>query len=465
MLHVIEPGFQTTVQDLGRPGLAEQGISPAGPMDAVALRLGNLIVGNGPDAAALEITLTGPTLRCDADTVVALVGAPFDAHIEGEPVGSRQPSTTGLPPWQATRIPRGSSLRIGPARAGMRGYLCVAGGVTVEPTLGSRATHLMARLGGLDGRALQAGDTLPVGEPPRPLADLVGRRLRRALWPTYPQDAVARAILGPQADRFTDDARAAFLNQPYRVEMDSNRMGVRLAGPRLTHTRGADLLSEGIGLGAIQVPNSGQPIILMVERQTTGGYTKIATVISADIGVVGQARPGSQLRFREVSLDEAVAARRAQEELVSESSIEAGPAWGPAEIAAVIETFAASGLGEMRLHAGGVRLLLRRDSGTGAGETAEEASPRPDSHAHAPPGQVVITAPLLGVFYAAPTADAPPYVQPGDAVDKDAVVGLIDVMKTLHQVRAPRAGRVTAVLTESGALVEYGQPLMTLEAE
>ncbi|MFN8473673.1 MAG: 5-oxoprolinase/urea amidolyase family protein [Anaerolineae bacterium] len=463
MLHVIEPGFQTTVQDLGRPGLAEQGISPAGAMDAVALRLGNLIVGNPPDAAALEITLTGPTLRFDADAVVALAGAPFDAHVEQER-GATRAASIPLPRWRAVHVPAGGTLRIGPARAGMRAYLCVAGGIAIEPTLGSRATHLMTGLGGLDGRALRAGDDLPIGKPSRPIAELTGRRLRRALWPTYPQEAVARVILGPQADRFTEEAVATFLGERYRVEMDSNRMGVRLAGPRLTHTRGADLLSEGIGLGAIQVPNSGQPIILLVERQTTGGYTKIATVISADIGVIGQARPGSWLRFREVSMDEAVAARRTQEELVSESSIERGEAWGPTEVAAVIEAFAASGLGEMRLKAGGVRLLLRRET-EAAKSHEDKASADGDGHAPAPPGQVEITAPLLGVFYTAPAPDAPPYVRPGDLVEKDAIVGLIDVMKTLHQVRAPRAGRVTAVLVESGALVEYGQALMTLEDE
>lgn len=465
MIYVVEPGFQTTVQDLGRLGLAEQGISPAGPMDAVALRLGNLIVGNPPDAAALEITLAGPTLRFAADAVVALAGAPFDAHLAGASSGRRGASARPFPQWQGAPVRAGDGLRIGPARAGMRAYLCVAGGIAVAPTLGSRATHLMAKLGGVEGRALRAGDELPIGEAARPLADLAGRRLRRALWPTYPAEAVARVILGPQTDRFTDDALSVFLSEGYRVEMDSNRMGVRLAGPRLTHTRGADLLSEGIGLGAIQVPNSGQPIILMVERQTTGGYTKIATVISADIGVVGQARPGSWLRFREVSMDEAVAARRAQEALVSESNIEAGGAWGAAEVAAVIEAFAASGLGELRLTTGGVRLLLRREAGAGAGERASAAPTLSDSDAPAPTGQVEITAPLLGIFYAAPAADVPPYVQPGDQVEKDAVVGLIDVMKTLHQVRAPRNGRVAAVLVESGALVEYGQALMTLEAE
>ncbi len=464
MLHVIDPGFQTTIQDMGRPGLAEQGISPAGPMDVVALRLGNLIVGNAPDAAALEITLTGPTLRFDTEAAVALTGAPFDAHVE-QPRNGARASQSALPPWQATLIPAGGVLRIGPARAGMRAYLCVAGGIAIEPALGSRATHLMTGLGGLDGRALQAGDSLPIGEPSRSFAKVAGRRLRRARWPTYPHEAVARVILGPQADRFTPDALATFLAQPYRVEMDSNRMGVRLAGPRLTHVRGADLLSEGIGLGAIQVPNSGQPIILTVERQTTGGYTKIATVISADIGVIGQARPGSRLRFQEVSMDEAVAARRAQEELVSEGSIEQSAAWGPAEVSAVIEAFATSGLAEMRLAVGGVRLVLRREASAARGEPPSDVPGPSDGHAHASPGQVEITAPLLGVFYTAPAPDAPPYVQPGDRVEKDAVVGLIDVMKTLHQVRAPCAGRVTTLLVESGALVEYGEPLMTLEVD
>ena len=463
VLHVVEPGFQTTVQDLGRAGLGDQGISPAGAMDPLALRLGNLVVGNPPDAAALEMTLVGPTLRFEADAVVALAGAPFAATLTP---GGQGAQGVPLPAWQAVRVQAGDTLAVGAATAGARAYLCLAGGLDVPTLHGSRATHLLAGLGGLAGRALRAGDRLHVNQPAQPLDGLVGRRLRRAARPGYTHAATVRVVLGPQAARFTEAALADFLGGPYTVQPDSNRMGVRLSGPPLAHTQGADLLSEGIALGAVQVPASGQPIILMVERQTTGGYTKIATVISADIGLVGQARPGARLRFRAVTVDEALAARRAQEALVDEAQIEQGleqggepGAWGVADVLAVMRQFAASGLGELRLAACGVRLVLRRDA------PLPPLAPAPSAEAPAappPPTGHTVTAPLLGVFYAAPSPDAPPFVHVGACVEAGQVVALIDVMKTLHEVRADRGGEVEAVLVQDGTLVEYGQPLLRL---
>ncbi len=508
MIHVLEPGLQTTVQDLGRIGLGDQGISPAGPMDSLALRLGNLIVGNPPAAAALEITLVGPRLRFESDAVIALAGAPFlfELKVEGsrlkveldrsEVAGSTfnfQPSTfTPLPLWQAVRVRAGDVVRIGAAAAGARAYLCVAGGIDTPPLHGSRATHLMAGLGGLEGRALQAGDRLPLGKPAKPLAALVGRRLKPSLRPTYSAVIPVRVLLGPQAERFTEDARAAFLGQPYTVTPDSNRMGVRLSGPALTHTRGADLLSEGIALGAIQVPQSGQPIILMVDRQTTGGYTKIATVIVADIARVGQARPGARLHFQAVSLKEAIEARQSQEALVSKHSVERAEAWGATDVVEVMRAFAESGLGEMKLRAGGVKLTLKRATPTARerptwreeerlpeiwdddgvdpfapvpGREDEAEAAAPEAGADDETASVEITAPLLGVFYAQPAPDAPPFVRVGDHVEEGQVVALIDVMKTHHHVRATHDGQVEAVLAESGTLVEYGQPLLALRVE
>lgn len=450
-LRVLAPGFLTSVQDLGRWGLADQGIAPAGAMDPLSLRLGNLIVGNPPDAAALECTLSGPRLFADGVCLVALAGAPFDAWVEMR--GGRVP----LAPWQATHLAAGDVVHVGAARAGARAYLCVAGGFDLPPHHGSRATHLVAGLGGLDGRALREGDSLPIGAATRLLADLAGRCLRPDLWPRFPDQVTVRVTPGPQLNRFTEAAVETFLSSVYVVAADSNRMGVRLAGPHLTHTQGADVTSEGITLGAIQVPPSGQPIILMVDRQTTGGYTKPATVIGADIPRVGQARPGTRLRFQMVSMDEALAARRAQEDLVDETSIASG-AWGPAEVTAILQAFAASGLAEMQLETAGLRLTLRREPT--AGQTAEEVTSLATSAA--PPTENALLAPLLGIFYRGPSPDAPPYVQPGDAVTQGQVVAVIDVMKTLHEVRASHAGRVTAVLAENGALVEYGQLLMTV---
>ncbi len=455
LLRVLVPGPLTSVQDLGRYGLGDQGIAPAGAMDSLALRLGNLVVGNLPGAAALEMTLVGPTLAVEGGGVVALAGAPFEAWLETVS-GERRAIT----PWRAVRVRDGDRLRIGGAQQGARAYLCVAGGIDVPLHHGSRATHLGAGLGGLAGRALREGDRLPVGTPRQSLDDLAGRQLRRDLWPPYPVEAVVRVILGPQAEGFTPDAVATFLSAAYTVEPDSNRMGVRLSGPQLGHVDGADLTSEGIALGAVQVPHSGRPIILMADRQTTGGYTKIATVIGADIGVVGQARPGARLRFEAVTVEAALAARRAQEALVDEASIERNLTWGPAEIAALLHAFAASGVGEMELEIESLRLVLRREA-RGAVDAGEPVMAREDS---SPPAAAsgALTAPMLGIFYRAGSADAPPFVEVGDSVAAGQVVALIDVMKTLHEVRATEAGCVTAILAENGALVEYGQPLMTI---
>ena len=457
VLRVVTPGPLTSVQDLGRYGLGDQGIAPSGAMDSLALRLGNRVVGNAPSAAALEMTLAGPTLVAEGDMVVALAGAPFAAWLETVSEGR-----VAVVPWRAVMRRTGDRLCVGGARRGARAYLCVAGGIDVPPHHGSRATHLGAGLGGLDGRALRAGDRLPVGVPTVAPAALAGRRLRPGLWPTYPDEATVRVMLGPQAERFAPDAVATFLSATYTVQPDSNRMGVRLSGLRLTHTQGADLTSEGIALGAIQVPDSGQPIILMADRQTTGGYTKIATVIGADIGVVGQARPGARLRFAAVTVEAALAARRAQEALVDEMGIEHDITWGPAEIATLLHAFAASGVGEMELEVEALRLVLRREARGPATsvEVVDAARPAPS----APPTDAAqaLTEPLLGIFYRAESTDAPPFVEVGDSIEVGQIVALIDVMKTLHEVRATAAGRVTAILAENGALVEYGQPLMTV---
>jgi biotin-dependent carboxylase-like uncharacterized protein len=193
---------------------------------------------------------------------------------------------------------------------GCRAYLAVAGGIDVPPALGSRATYLRGRLGGLGGRALQKGDALPVGAPAAGAAGVEGRTVPPARRPAYPTEVECRVILGPQAERFTADGVAAFLGEPYEVTPHADRMGYRLKGPPIGHAAGHDIISDGIPLGGIQVPGEGQPIVLLVDRQTTGGYTKIATVISADIGRIGQTRPGNRVRFTAVDLPQAHAALR-----------------------------------------------------------------------------------------------------------------------------------------------------------
>lgn len=301
-LVVLDPGLLTTVQDRGRPGYQRVGIPPSGPVDRAAFVLANRLVGNPDGAAALELTLRGPRLEVRQPLVVAVTGAAMGFTVNGQQA----------PQWTVVPLRPGDVVGFRMATEGCRAYLAVAGGFDTPVVLGSRSTYLRGRLGGIEGRPLQKGDALPVGVPAAPADRLVGRTVPPARRPRYPVEVECRVILGPQADRFTAAGLAAFLGGVYEVTPQADRMGYRLKGPRIEHARGHDIISDGIPLGGVQVPGEGQPIVLLVDRQTTGGYTKIATVISVDVGRIGQTRPGHRVRFREVSLAEAHAALAAE---------------------------------------------------------------------------------------------------------------------------------------------------------
>ena len=282
-IHVIAAGFLTTVQDLGRYGYAHLGISPAGAADALSLRIGNRLVGNVENTAALEMTLVGGTFEFESDAEVALAGSDF-----------------GAPLWTPLEIESGQRLQLGPTRSGARCYLCIRGGIEAPLVLGSASTHLLT---GLGGRALRKGDVLQCGN--------AGRARHASPLQQAPcQRDLLRVTSGPQSDWFSDD----FYRATYQVTEESNRMGLRLSGPKLGHSR--EMLTEGVSVGAIQVPPGGQPIILFVEHPTTGGYPKIANVISADRHVLGQLRPRDEVRFERVSIEQALALLREQEELI-----------------------------------------------------------------------------------------------------------------------------------------------------
>jgi biotin-dependent carboxylase-like uncharacterized protein len=301
-LVVVDPGLLTTVQDLGRPGYQRLGIPPSGPLDRGALVLANRLVGNPDGAAGLELTLRGPRLEVRRECVAAVTGAEMGFAVNGQEA----------PAWTAVRLRPGDLVSFRMATAGCRAYLAVAGGLDVPPALGSRATYVRGRLGGLDGRPLQKGDALPVGPAAGGLERLVGRAVPPGRRPAYPGEVECRVILGPQDDRFTAEGIAAFLQGPYEVTPQADRMGYRLKGPVIAHAHGHDIISDGIPLGGIQVPGEGQPIVLLVDRQTTGGYTKIATVVSVDIARIGQTKPGHRVRFRQVTLAEAHGALAAE---------------------------------------------------------------------------------------------------------------------------------------------------------
>lgn len=292
---VLRPGLLTTVQDRGRTGYQRFGVPVSGAVDQAALRVGNVLVGNPQDTAALEIALQGPQLRLLTDVVLALTGAEFAATLDAEP----------LPSCESFAAHPGQVLDIQMAVSGLRAYLSVAGGFDVPIVLRSRSTCLVARFGGYHGRPLQRGDVLPIGRPARPLERLIGWAAPEAWRQRHDSPATLRVVWGPQDDAFTEEGRRTFLESTYQVTPHTDRMGCRLEGPKIAHRNSADILSDWIPPGGIQVPGDGRPIILLVDRQTTGGYAKIATVIGPDIGRVAQCRPGDALRFRAISLDEA----------------------------------------------------------------------------------------------------------------------------------------------------------------
>jgi antagonist of KipI len=308
VIRVIEPGLFTTVQDLGREGFGAMGVSASGAADAVSLRVGNLLVGNHDRAAALEMTLVGGTFEFpDGDTVV-LAGCDFTATLDGVSVEL----------WTPVAVRPGQTLRVGATRAGARCYLCVRGGIAVPPFLGSTSTHVLSGLGGFAGRALRKGDVLKIGNLGR-RSDFakLSARARQLLVPAR----VLRVTPGPQWDRFGEAAQGLFASGAYHVTEDANRMGLRLAGPAIPAPAGGEMISEGVALGAVQVPESGMPIILFVEQQTTGGYPKIANVTSADFHSLGQLRPRDEIRFEMVTWETARALFREQEEVLASEEL------------------------------------------------------------------------------------------------------------------------------------------------
>jgi antagonist of KipI len=304
-LIVVRPGMLTTVQDLGRWGRQNSGVPVAGPMDAYSHRLANRLVGNPAGAAALEITLIGPELEADAETLCVIAGAEFDAAVNGAPIDALRPFV----------VPAGGRVRFGARRAGARATLAVAGGFDVPTVFGSRATSVVARVGPFGGRPLLAGDVLPVGRSQSGARLAAGRAL-----PLPHGGARVRVIRGPHDAMFTPDALATLTTARFAVTAQSNRMGYRLEGPVLVHMEAREMLSDATPIGSLQVPTSGMPILLMADRQTTGGYPKIATVITADLPVVGQLAPGDWIEFTECTREEAVDALRNQDVELSEGS-------------------------------------------------------------------------------------------------------------------------------------------------
>lgn len=307
-------GPMTSLQDAGRFGYQRYGVSSSGAMDRLALGVANALVGNPPGAGAVEFMLMGGALSVEGGSArVAVAGAPCAAAVDG----ARAASGVSL------TLRPGQTLSLGAAERGVFFYLAVAGGLAAPPALGSVSLQPRAGIGGLDGRALRSGDRLALlleDAPPGP---------ELALDPApIETDAVARVVLGPQDDYFSADGIATLLSSRYTVSREADRMGYRLTGPKIEHSRGFNIVSDGIAGGSVQVPGSGEPIVTMADRQTTGGYPKIATVISADLRAVAQRRTGESVRFQAVGIDEAQRIARERADALAGLTTRARPVRG-----------------------------------------------------------------------------------------------------------------------------------------
>lgn len=290
MIEIINPGLLTTVQDFGRVGVMKNGFTQNGVMDRYSMRVANRLCGNCDNAPVLEMTVVGITVRFTESAVICLSGADFAAKINNSPIRTNK----------AYRISGGDVLSLGTAKNGARSYLAVSGGIRADYVMGSASTNLKSGIGGYFGRKLQSGDVLAVGSGAFPLGDIDKWEIDENV---YAKDAELRVVLGPQNDMFTDDDIKLFLSQKYEVTPQSDRMGIRLSGSPLKSKNGMDIISDGIAFGSVQVPNSGEPIILMADHQTTGGYAKIATVIGVDLPLAAQLFAGCTVRFKSVTVE------------------------------------------------------------------------------------------------------------------------------------------------------------------
>jgi len=309
---VIKSGFFDTIQDLGRFGFQQYGMPVSGAMDSYALRVGNRLLGNEENEAGIEISTPGLCLEVLKLTVIAITGANFNPTINSFPA----------PMWEAIEAKKGDIISFNQIKSGCRSYLLVAGGIDVPIILGSKSTYVRGKIGGLKGRPLKKADIINISKTNQELQNIIGRKVSVNNLPTYHEENEIRVILGPQDDYFTKDGLHTLLNSSYEITVNSDRMGYRLKGPKIESKKGSDIITDGIPLGSIQVPRNGMPIIMLADRQTTGGYAKVATVISVDVDKFAQIKPGNKIKFTQVNLEEAHHLLNEREKKITEMQFE-----------------------------------------------------------------------------------------------------------------------------------------------
>ncbi|WP_129598179.1 biotin-dependent carboxyltransferase family protein [Anaerophilus nitritogenes] len=291
-IKIVHPGLLTTIQDEGRYGYQQFGVPVSGVMDDFSYRVSNILVGNEEKEAVLEVTMMGPTIEFEEEGMISITGGDLSPMINGKSISM----------WRSIHVKTGDTLSFGAIKSGCRSYISFCGGIKTPIVMGSRSTYMKAKIGGLEGRALKAGDIVPIGEK---IKNFSSRILPVKYIPQYEKEIEVRVILGPQEDAFTKEGIHTFLANSYTVTNECDRMGFRLDGEEIKHIDGGDIISDGINFGAIQIPGHGKPIVMMADRQTTGGYTKIANVISVDLYKIAQAKPKDQIRFKKVDIKQA----------------------------------------------------------------------------------------------------------------------------------------------------------------
>ncbi|QZY54187.1 biotin-dependent carboxyltransferase family protein [Crassaminicella profunda] len=306
-IKILNPGLLTTVQDEGRVGYQQFGVPVSGVMDYFSYKVANILVGNDEKEAVLEVTMLGPQIIFEEGTVIAITGGKLSPMINGK----------AIPMWKSIHVKKDDQLSFGGMKEGCRSYIAFAGGINVPEIMGSKSTYMKGKIGGYEGRPLKKGDKLKIGSPKESLLKLTGRAVSAKYIPEYKNSLEVRVLLGPQEEYFTEKGIETFLSQSYTVTNECDRMGFRLDGEEIEHKEGADIISDGIAFGAIQIPGHGKPIIMMADRQTTGGYTKIANVIYADLERIAQAKPGDIISFKKVSIEEAQSILKEVEERIT----------------------------------------------------------------------------------------------------------------------------------------------------
>ncbi|MPQ32311.1 biotin-dependent carboxyltransferase [Clostridium estertheticum] len=294
IMKILKPGMYTTIQDCGRYNYQKAGMSVSGAMDQFSLRVANILVGNKDSEACLEATLFGLKIKFAGDALIAVTGANLMPRINNKAIDM----------WSGIKVLDGDELSFETAQSGCRSYIAIEHGIDVPEVMGSKSTYVKGKVGGFQGRMLKAGDEIKIGASSENQFTSI-KKLPNELIPLYSKDNIVRVIMGPQDDYFTVGGINTFLDCEYKVTSEADRMGYRLSGPKISHITSADIISDGITMGSVQIPGDGTPIIMMADRQTTGGYTKIATIITPDINIVGQLKPGDSIRFKLISIEEA----------------------------------------------------------------------------------------------------------------------------------------------------------------